>query len=403
MIENNFITVSLISIVVWILYRVYIFIKNKKVNLFREFALSVFFIYFLLLLLLTIFKGGVITLRNPFNDYMYNEYGVIGIINIVPIKETITTFMHSDAGLRNTIRNIVGNIIAFIPLGFFVPLLFDKFNNYKKIFKVGFLASLTIEITQLFVGWNVCDIDDIIYNTLGAIVGLLCFKTFETILNKINLKEKLDKIRDFETNHILKKSIKGILIVFGVIVVTYIYAFYNQTMSSKLSDEEMAQKAFNCNINDIIKIEEFNGNKFYLIKNEYGLEVREIRKFIFGRSIESHSGYSFIENDKYGYKQEWIDEDGNDSKTYNRMSPIVYGKNKDADKIAINVKGKKIERNINKNDYFMVIYPELTSFDEEELRKIYDGKGSKDIISIKFLDENSKEINNFKNLDEIEE
>lgn len=270
MIENNFIIVSLISIVVWIVYRVYMFIKNKKVNLFREFVLSVFFIYFLLLLLLTIFKGGIITLRNPFNDYMYNEYGVIGIINIVPIKETITTFMHSEAGSRNTIRNIIGNIIAFIPLGFFVPLLFDRFNNYKKVFKIGFLSSLAIEITQLFVGWNVCDIDDIIYNTLGAIVGLLCFKAFEEIVNKIKLKEKLDNIRDFETDHILKKSIKGILIVLGVIVVTYIYSFYNQTMSSKLSDEEEVRKIYDGKGDkDIISIKflDDNGKEISVLKN----------------------------------------------------------------------------------------------------------------------------------------
>lgn len=227
MLENNFIIVSLISIVVWIIYRIYMFIKNKKVNLFREIILLIFFVYFLLLLLLTIFKGGIITLRNPFNDYMYNEYGVVGIINIVPIKETIATFMHSEAGIRNTVRNIIGNIIAFIPLGFFIPLLFDKFNNYKRILKVGFLSSLAIEVTQLFIGWNVCDIDDIIYNTLGAIAGLLGFKTFETIIIRINLKEKLDKIRDFHSDNILKQVIKGILIVVLVSIVIYIYTSYN--------------------------------------------------------------------------------------------------------------------------------------------------------------------------------
>ena len=68
MIENNFIIVSLISVVVWIIYRISISIKNKKINIFREITLLVFFIYFLLLLLLTIFKGGFITLRNPFDS-----------------------------------------------------------------------------------------------------------------------------------------------------------------------------------------------------------------------------------------------------------------------------------------------------------------------------------------------
>lgn len=255
MIENNFIIVSLISVVVWIIYRISISIKNKKINIFREITLLVFFIYFLLLLLLTIFKGGFITLRNPFDSYMYNEYGAIGIINIVPIKETIITLMHSEAGLRNTMTNIIGNIIAFIPLGFFIPLLFDKFNRYKKVLKVGFLSSLAIEITQIFVGFNVCDIDDIIYNTVGAMLGFLCFKIFEKTISKIKLKEKIDKIRDFETSNIFKKVTKGISIVAIVIVVSYIYAFYNQIVLSKLSNEEMTKEVFNCNKNDILQIE----------------------------------------------------------------------------------------------------------------------------------------------------
>ncbi len=116
MIENNFIIVSLI----WIIFRISIIMKNKKVNICREIVLLLFYIYFLWLLLLTIFKGGSIILRNPFKEYMYNEHGLIGIINIVPIKETIVTFMHSEAGSMNSMRNVIGNIIAFVPLGFFL-------------------------------------------------------------------------------------------------------------------------------------------------------------------------------------------------------------------------------------------------------------------------------------------
>lgn len=205
MIENNFIIISLISMVLWVIYRIYNVIKNKKTNMVREVILFIFFVYFLFLLLLTIFKGGCITFINQFDSYMYREHGLLGIINIVPIKETINTFMHSETGMRNSLRNLIGNILVFMPLGFFIPLLFDKFNNLKKVLKVGCLSSLAIELSQLFVGSNVCDIDDVIYNTLGALAGFICYKTFETIIKKVNLKNKLDKIRDFETNNILKK------------------------------------------------------------------------------------------------------------------------------------------------------------------------------------------------------
>ena len=396
MIGSSFIIVALISMALWIIYRLYNVVKNKRINIAREIILFIFFVYFLFLLLLTIFKGGRIEFRNQFNSFMYREHGLLGIINIVPIKETINTFMHSETGMRNSLRNLIGNILVFMPLGFFIPLLFDKFNNLKKVLKVGCLSSLAIELSQLFVGSNVCDIDDVIYNTLGALAGFICYKTFETIIKKVNLKNKLDKIRDFETNNILKKTIKGISIVIIVSLVSYVYAFYNQTMSAQLSDEEMAKKAFDCSDENIIDIKEFNGLKFYLIKDEVGLEIRQINKYILDRYIDSHIGYSFIENEKYGYRQEFIYEGENT----NVMSPIVYGKNTNASKVIMTVRDKTIEQNLKKDDYFMVIYPEFISFNEDEIRKIYSSEVSS-VIDIKFVDDKNKEVNTISNLAEM--
>ena len=396
MIGSSFIIVALISMALWIIYRLYNVVKNKRINIAREIILFIFFVYFLFLLLLTIFKGGRIEFSNQFNSYMYREHGLLGIINIVPIKETINTFMHSETGMRNSLRNLIGNILVFMPLGFFMPLLFDKFNNLKKVLKVGCLSSLAIELSQLFVGSNVCDIDDVIYNTLGALAGFICYKTFETIIKKVNLKNKLDKIRDFETNNILKKTIKGISIVIIVSLVSYVYAFYNQTMSAQLSDEEMAKKAFDCSDENIIDIKEFNGLKFYLIKDEVGLEIRQINKYILDRYIDSHIGYSFIENEKYGYRQEFIYNGENT----NVMSPIVYGKNTNASKVIMTVRDKTIEQNLKKDDYFMVIYPEFISFNEDEIRKIYSSEVSS-VIDIKFVDDKNKEVNNISNLAEM--
>ena len=396
MVGSSFIIVALISMALWIIYRLYNVVKNKRINIAREIILFIFFVYFLFLLLLTIFKVGRIEFSNQFNSFMYREHGLLGIINIVPIKETINTFMHSETGMRNSLRNLIGNILVFMPLGFFIPLLFDKFNNLKKVLKVGCLSSLAIELSQLFVGSNVCDIDDVIYNTLGALAGFICYKTFETIIKKVNLKNKLDKIRDFETNNILKKTIKGISIVIIVSLVSYVYAFYNQTMSAQLSDEEMAKKAFDCSDENIIDIKEFNGLKFYLIKDEVGLEIRQINKYILDRYIDSHIGYSFIENEKYGYRQEFIYNGENT----NVMSPIVYGKNTNASKVIMTVRDKTIEQNLKKDDYFMVIYPEFISFNEDEIRKIYSSEVSS-VIDIKFVDDKNKEVNTISNLAEM--
>ena len=62
------------------------------------------------------------------------------------------------------------NIIMFMPLGFLLPLIWENFRNAKKVVLMGFLMSLTIEICQLF-NIRTTDIDDLMMNTLGALVG----------------------------------------------------------------------------------------------------------------------------------------------------------------------------------------------------------------------------------------
>lgn len=70
--------------------------------------------------------------------------------------------------------NFFGNIIMFIPFSFVMIWVFNM-TNVVKITLLGFLLSLTIEITQYFTGTGVADVDDILLNTTGTIAGVyLC-------------------------------------------------------------------------------------------------------------------------------------------------------------------------------------------------------------------------------------
>ncbi|MGG1572558.1 VanZ family protein [Fictibacillus sp. NRS-1165] len=90
------------------------------------------------------------------------------------------------------IKQIGGNILLFIPLGFALPILFSNIKK-KKVMIVSFLVSLTIETTQLIAGkligynYRAFDIDDLMMNTLGAFIGLIIFKLLFTFLKKNNL------------------------------------------------------------------------------------------------------------------------------------------------------------------------------------------------------------------------
>lgn len=69
--------------------------------------------------------------------------------------------------------NIVGmvlNVLMFVPFGAFLPIYFAKFRKVSATVLAGVLMSFTIELFQLFT-FRVTDIDDLIMNTLGTLLG----------------------------------------------------------------------------------------------------------------------------------------------------------------------------------------------------------------------------------------
>lgn len=67
--------------------------------------------------------------------------------------------------------NVLLNIALFVPLGFLLPLLAKPFRKWYAALGTGFGVSLLIELTQLFTGSGMCDVDDLFTNTLGAMLG----------------------------------------------------------------------------------------------------------------------------------------------------------------------------------------------------------------------------------------
>lgn len=71
--------------------------------------------------------------------------------------------------------NIGGNILGFVPLGFLIPvLLFRRAKFLKTVFLV-FLVSLFFESVQLYTGLGVFDVDDLLLNTFGGMLGALLY------------------------------------------------------------------------------------------------------------------------------------------------------------------------------------------------------------------------------------
>jgi len=79
------------------------------------------------------------------------------------------------------IRNIGGNILLFIPLGFSIANMFPHF-SWKKVIILGAITSLIVELIQLNMPLRSLDIDDLLLNTIGTAVGYLSFKLVKKFL-----------------------------------------------------------------------------------------------------------------------------------------------------------------------------------------------------------------------------
>lgn len=79
---------------------------------------------------------------------------------------------------------IVGNCVMLLPMGIFLPALSEWFQSVRRTTAVGFLFSLFIELTQYVTGRGLCELDDIIHNTLGAAVGAMLYMIISRLVTE---------------------------------------------------------------------------------------------------------------------------------------------------------------------------------------------------------------------------
>ena len=154
----------IILVIVVSLRIAYLATKHKKFLLHKELIYLIAIIYILCLFYVVTFQ-----------DSNY------GISNYIPFKEI---FRYS-IGSHKFIKNILGNIMLFIPYGFLSAYLLKNKNITLTMF-LSLIVSVTIEIVQYYIG-RVFDIDDIILNVLGGLIGGLLFIGLDAIRLKVRL------------------------------------------------------------------------------------------------------------------------------------------------------------------------------------------------------------------------
>lgn len=105
--------------------------------------------------------------------------------NLVPFKEIQRYIKYRKLfGWEYFIVNIYGNILAFVPFGFFLPIISKNNRSLWSVILYGFEFTLGIELVQLSFQVGTFDVDDIIMNTLGAIGGYIIFAIFRKKLKR---------------------------------------------------------------------------------------------------------------------------------------------------------------------------------------------------------------------------
>ena len=164
----NMMPYMLISIPIFMLVRYLIYKKTKILNLKREILLLIFYLF-----LVGLFSQTIIPKYDSNNNIIVSKVR----LNLIPFKIIYDTIIELKKGnIYYLIISLLGNIVMFIPIGFFIKLLY-RYND-KKIVLIGFLISLSIEFIQIFTGRET-DIDDLILNTLGVYIGVIFLKNIK--------------------------------------------------------------------------------------------------------------------------------------------------------------------------------------------------------------------------------
>lgn len=153
-------------------------------------------------------KWGWMALLTLYLNAMYIVIGVPGV-QYICWDPTLNLIPFQDFSARN-IEGMILNAVMFAPLGFLLPAYFERYRHWGRTLAAGFLTSLTVELIQLFT-LRATDVDDLIMNTLGTVIGFL--------LAKLISRHRTAVYRG-------KKDWLELVIINGIILLTIVFIRY---------------------------------------------------------------------------------------------------------------------------------------------------------------------------------
>ncbi len=105
--------------------------------------------------------------------------------NLVPFRTIIDQLTgninaNPDEIMQVAVLNLSANLLLYCPLGFFLPVLWEKYKTFKKTLLAGLCVSAAVEVIQFFIGRS-ADIDDVFLNVIGVAIGYLLYRFLKAV------------------------------------------------------------------------------------------------------------------------------------------------------------------------------------------------------------------------------
>ncbi len=146
--------------------------QQRQRRITRAFGL-LFVLYLLFLFYILLGNALIMHLQGAPGPTVYHA-------NLIPLKSIryyLNAWDSNAVGKGTIIYNLLGNLVLLMPMGPFLLCLFRAQKHLPVFLLTVLLLDIYFEVSQMFIGFRNCDIDDVILNTLGALLSFIWCKT----------------------------------------------------------------------------------------------------------------------------------------------------------------------------------------------------------------------------------
>ena len=175
MISIPFLFLEMVFAVIWLIIRACVWIFNKHIDWRREAVLLLMYVNLAVIFRFTFFPME--TVDGQIQPLIFDIATAFPFrVNLLPL---VNLFDYDSS--RDLLINVLGNTLMFVPSGIVLPIVYKRLNTFHRVILAGLGISICIEIIQLPFSVRATDIDDLILNTLGVVVGYGIFALIRRI------------------------------------------------------------------------------------------------------------------------------------------------------------------------------------------------------------------------------